>query len=78
MTSYLRDSTDIAFGDLGKRVIPATFNPESYKYAITESLCAIKAKAEHLISQADMSAKYETRNGLQMVLDRELKIPMTC
>ncbi|EWZ29498.1 hypothetical protein FOZG_16870 [Fusarium oxysporum Fo47] len=54
----------------GKRVIPATFNPESYKYAITESLCAIKAKAEHLISQADMSAKYETRNGLQMVLDR--------
>ncbi|KAJ9414689.1 hypothetical protein QL093DRAFT_2569450 [Fusarium oxysporum] len=52
------------------RVIPATFNPESYKYAITESLCAIKAKAEHLISQADMSAKYETRNGLQMVLDR--------
>ncbi|EWY80952.1 hypothetical protein FOYG_15245 [Fusarium oxysporum NRRL 32931] len=60
----------------GKRVLSATFNPDGYEKAITESLCAIKSEGEHLIYQADMSAKYETGNGLQMVLDRRLSDSM--
>ncbi|KAF5700197.1 hypothetical protein FGLOB1_10920 [Fusarium globosum] len=54
----------------GKRVIAVTFNPEGYQQRITESLAAIKTQSENLISEADMSAKYETSNGLHMVLDR--------
>ena len=61
---------------LGKGVLSATFNPDGYEKAITESLCAIKSEGEHLIYQADMSAKYETDNGLQMVLDRRLSDSM--
>ncbi|CAJ0551547.1 Ff.00g114770.m01.CDS01 [Fusarium sp. VM40] len=54
----------------GKRVMAVTFNPEGYQQKITESLTAIKTQSENLISEADMSGKYETSNGLHMVLDR--------
>ncbi|RBA09065.1 hypothetical protein FPRO05_07345 [Fusarium proliferatum] len=53
----------------GKRVMAVTFNPEGYQQRITESLAAIKAQSENLIYEADMSGKYETSNGLHMVLD---------
>lgn len=54
-----------------------TFNPEGYQQRITESLAAIKAQSENLIYEADMSGKYETSNGLHMVLDRKLKASMS-
>ncbi|XEV04922.1 hypothetical protein FSHL1_010209 [Fusarium sambucinum] len=54
----------------GKRAISVTFNKEGYQEAITESLSAIKVQGENLISQADMSGKFETSNGLQTILDR--------
>ncbi|KAF5708568.1 hypothetical protein FMUND_10587 [Fusarium mundagurra] len=54
----------------GKRVMAVTFNPEGYQHRITESLAAIKTQSQNLISEADMSGKYETSNGLHMVLDR--------
>lgn len=57
-------------------MIAVTFNPEGYQQRITESLAAIKTQSENLISEADMSAKYETSNGLHMVLDRKLKASM--
>ncbi|KAF5529690.1 hypothetical protein FMEXI_14001 [Fusarium mexicanum] len=56
-------------GSPTKKVLSVTFNPDGYEKAITDSLCAIKSEGEHLISQADMSGKYQMSNGLQMVLD---------
>ncbi|KAG8354292.1 hypothetical protein FVEN_g7715 [Fusarium venenatum] len=53
----------------GKKAVSVTFNKEGYQEAITASLSAIKVQGENLISQADMSGKYEISNGLQTIVD---------